>query len=381
VAEPSVSRANNRMQYLFLNGRYIRDRSLQHALGEAYRGLLLTGRFPVAFLRLEMSPEAVDVNVHPTKLEVRFQDGGRVYSQILGTLRSRFLSTDLTVRVRPPGEPAQGSAGSSSDPGHAAEHRQQLEAWARGAPATPSGSPASEVQTTLGPAFTPAGGPVPEFKPFGPALSPGRADGDGPDRASEATPPPSRMPLGLQLHDRYLVTEDDAGMIVIDQHALHERILYEQLRETVLGGEMETQRLLVPEPVALSASDAAAVLEARETLARLGIEVAPFGGDTVLISSYPAMLANMSPEEVLRQVVDLLVAGGKPPERADLLDELLHMIACKAAIKAGDRLSLEEVQSLLEQRHQYQDTHHCPHGRPTALVFTREELDRRFKRT
>ena len=110
MANPEVNRGNNRMQYLFLNGRYIRDRSLQHALGEAYRGLIMTGRFPVAFLRLEMTPESVDVNVHPTKLEVRFQDGGRVYSQLLGTLRSRFLGTDLTVKVQPVGRLAADEA-------------------------------------------------------------------------------------------------------------------------------------------------------------------------------------------------------------------------------------------------------------------------------
>ena len=144
---------------------------------------------------------------------------------------------------------------------------------------------------------------------------------------------------------------------------------------------METQRLLVPEPVTLSPTDAAAALASRDLLAQLGIEVEPFGGDTVLMSSYPAMLANLSPAEMLRQVVELLVTSPKIPERRDLLDELLHMIACKAAIKAGDRLAPEEVTSLLEQRQHYQDSHHCPHGRPTALVFTREELDRRFKRT
>jgi DNA mismatch repair protein MutL len=186
---------------------------------------------------------------------------------------------------------------------------------------------------------------------------------------------------GFQIHNRYLITENEDGMVVIDQHALHERILYEQLREKVLAGQMEMQRLLVPEPVTLAPSEAAVALAAQVTLAQLGIEVEAFGGDTVLVSSYPAMLANLSPAELLRQVVELLVSSPKSPERRDLLDELLHMIACKAAIKAGDYLAPEEITALLEQRHCYQDAHHCPHGRPTALVFTREELDRRFKRT
>ena len=131
----------------------------------------------------------------------------------------------------------------------------------------------------------------------------------------------------------------------------------------------------------MTSAEASAALDASETLLQLGIEITPFGGDTVLISSYPAMLASASPGEVLRQVVDLLLSGGPSPDRRDLVDELLHMISCKAAIKAGDRLSPPEVHALIEQRHCFQDSHHCPHGRPTALVFTREELDRRFKRT
>jgi DNA mismatch repair protein MutL len=131
----------------------------------------------------------------------------------------------------------------------------------------------------------------------------------------------------------------------------------------------------------LTAAEAAAALDARPTLAQLGIEIEEFGGDTVLVSTYPAMLGNVSPQEILRQVVDLLIAGGKSPDRRDILDELLHMISCKAAIKAGDHLSIEEVDELLQQREHYQDSHHCPHGRPTALLFSREELDRRFKRT
>lgn len=169
-------------------------------------------------------------------------------------------------------------------------------------------------------------------------------------------------------------------MIIIDQHALHERVLYEQIREKVLAGSLESQRLLVPEPVDLSPQEAAAVLDQKELLEKLGVEVEPFGGDTVLVSSYPAMLAKNSPAEILRELVEHLLSGGKQPDRRDLLDELLHMISCKAAVKYGDRLSPEEIDALVEQRHLAQDSHHCPHGRPTALVFTREDLDRQFKR-
>lgn len=169
-------------------------------------------------------------------------------------------------------------------------------------------------------------------------------------------------------------------MVVIDQHALHERIIYEQLREKVLDEKLESQKLLVPEPVTLPPADAALVLENTELLRKIGVEVEAFGGDTVLVSAYPAMLANHNPAEMLRGVIEHLANEAKTPDQRDLVDELLHMISCKAAVKAGDKLTPEEISALLEHRQLCQDAHHCPHGRPTALVFSREELDKRFKR-
>jgi DNA mismatch repair protein MutL len=386
VANPSHSRANNRMQYLFLNGRHIRDRSLQHALGEAYRGLLLTGRYPICFLRIDMPPGLIDVNVHPTKLEVRFQDGGRLYSQLLGTLRTRFLSTDLTHKLQP--QRAEGYA-DPERPDHAAQEeaaRRELVDWAKGE------LDQRAAEQSENPAWRQANLDLQEVpRPQAP-LTLNRIDGPLPweadgasNPAADAPPttnhqPPTTKPTALQVHNRYLIAESEDGMVVIDQHALHERILYEQIRNKVLAGALESQRLLVPEPVDLAPEEAAVVLDRQELLAKLGVRIEPFGGDTVLVSSYPAMLARMAPAEVLRHVVDLLLAGGKQPDRRDLIDELLHMFSCKAAIKAGDPLTPPEIDALLARRHLAQDAHHCPHGRPTALVFTREELDRQFKR-
>jgi DNA mismatch repair protein MutL len=407
VANPMHSRATGRMQYLFLNGRAIRDRALQHALCEAYRGLMLTGRQPICFLRLDMPAEMVDVNVHPTKQEVRFQDSGRLYSQLLGTLRTRFLTTDLTARGTTHtafAAPAEEDAATSNGPS-------ELVAWAKEQLGKQMASRHDELLATkpdhhaLVDSKPVVNEPlrlhridVPAFKPFDiggpPAMRPSfTSDDDQPAMArtaEEATSQPTAPPWGrshsnhhrnaLQVHNRYLVVETIDGIEVIDQHALHERILYEQIREKVLSGALEAQKLLVPEPVDLTAHEAATVLEHAELLAQLGVEVQPFGGETVLVSSYPAMLANLSPVEVLHELVEKLLSGGRAPEPRDLLDDLLHMIACKAAVKFGDRLSPEEIEALLEQRHLAQDQHHCPHGRPTALVFTREDLDRQFKR-
>jgi len=335
------------------------------------------------------------VNVHPTKLEVRFQDSSRLYSQLLSTLRTKFLATDLTARVETPpdDDPAR-----AHDDARAVQIRQQVVDWAKGKLA--SWGPAREAGPGIGGAAAPGVPNAP--RPREPldltrlnrswsSIAPEDADEEFvpfsiPDEPA-AMAQPVATPLAaatrvraLQVHNRYLVAETEEGMLVIDQHALHERILYEQLRGRVMAGGIEAQSLLVPEPVDLSPAEAAAALEHRELLAQLGMRVEPFGGDTILVTGYPAMLANLNPVEVLQALLGQLLAGAKLPDRRDLLDELLHSIACKAAIKAGDRLSGEEIASLLEQRHLIDDPHHCPHGRPAALVFSREELDRQFKR-
>lgn len=390
VVDPSVSRANNRMQYLFLNHRYIRDRSLQHALSEAYRGLLMTGRFPVCFLEMEMPYSLVDVNVHPAKLEVRFQNGGKIYSQLLSTIRNRFLTTDLTAyaqlskRPVPEFQPFGSEATvvpATAYGGNRSLGQQHQSNFQLTAPVVPPN------QTRL--PFTP---PTPTSNPFQTsprepfAVAPIAAD-DPFDRETNASnfqradhPHDQSRPVALQVHNTYLIQETEEGMVVIDQHALHERIIYEQLRSKILVGKLESQKLLVPEPVTLPPAESAAVLEEADLLGKIGIAVEPFGGDTVLVTAYPAMLANHNPAEMLRSVIDQLMSDSKNLDQRDLVDELLHMISCKAAVKAGDKLTPAEITSLLEHRELCQDAHHCPHGRPTSLVFSREELDRRFKR-
>ncbi|MEM6780024.1 MAG: DNA mismatch repair endonuclease MutL [Planctomycetota bacterium] len=406
ACDPSVSRGNNRMQYLFLNGRHIRDRALQHALGEAYRGLLMVGRHPICFLRMEMPADMIDVNVHPAKLEVRFTDSGRVYSRLLQTLRQRFLSTDMTHRAVPIA-PTDNSTATTNHPAPVPDagvlglpataiqnERQSVIAWARG-------DDVSESSKSMG---WIGRGDVAAFRPFPnggtPIESPqGSAPGfprDPPtiraeDDLVESTTPnnhraessPSVSHLGFQVHNRYLVTQDDRGMVVIDQHALHERVLYERVCKRVLGDEgcLESQRLLVPEPVSLTSAERSAVLGVADSLARIGLEVAEFGGDSIVIQSYPAILPHHRPAEMLRTLLETVMAAGRDPDPRDLLNHLLSTVACKAAVKAGDPLAPEEITSLLEQKDLYSDTHHCPHGRPTALFFSRDELDRMFGRT
>jgi DNA mismatch repair protein MutL len=426
VADPSVSRSNNRMQYLFLNGRYIRDRALQHALSEAYRGLLMVGRLPICFLQMQIDPKTVDVNVHPTKVEVRFEDSGAIYSRLLHTIRHRFLTSNLVAKApqaadpNSPGNLQQGQNLAPRTP--EAESNTSLMDWARSQQNVPAFQPFPNA------GFSPEayrsgnpfpGGSIPGGNPF-----PGGSPANSPNSAQATTSFEDRLPegtaaslpiespatgasigsstgaltgvlnraegshewvgstpaVGFQIHNRYLITQDDAGMVIIDQHALHERILFEQIKTKVLSRSLDRQRMLMPATVQLTSSEAAMAIESKAMLAEIGFEIESFGGDTVLLSAYPSILSKRAPEEMLRTVLEALMSGGKKVNAQDVLDELMNMMACKAAIKAGDRLSDPEISALLEQRHLYHDTHHCPHGRPTALFFSKEQLDKMFKR-
>ena len=402
VAHPSQSRSSGKGQFLFVGGRYVRDRSLGHALSEAYRGLLMVGRLPVSFLYLDVPPEEVDVNIHPTKVEVRFRDGNRIYSQLLATVRQTFLSSDLHSRLQVPA-PAEAVPARDYALGAPPADRQTVATWFPAAP-----GPAAEFQHFPSPGY--AGGPAPapnwsrlstpspadqfdEFETLVPAspkpaaVSPSPSPGDLAEpvgRENLSSPRPSDLnqlpPKALQVHDSYLVAETSEGMVVIDQHALHERILYEELKARVEQGGVESQRLLVPEPVDLSAVEAAEVLERRDVLARLGLGIEPFGGDTVLVTSTPAMLASVAPDRLLRDLADHFRTRPHPPTPDAVLEDVLNMVACKAAIKAGQRLTPDEVAALLARRHLVSNTHHCPHGRPTVLTFTKAELERQFGR-
>ncbi|QJW94330.1 DNA mismatch repair endonuclease MutL [Frigoriglobus tundricola] len=526
IADPKCDRGNAKLQYLFVNGRWFRDRSLAHALQESFRGLLMSGRYAIGFLYVTVPPDKVDVNVHPTKSEVRFQENSLVYSLVRGTIKHRLLKENLIPQLsvprgeeiggprdEPPVSPALPAPTLFTSPRRELAE-QTLAPWERGELAdpfwrTPAGvltpeerakgarpTPPAPEDPTPRPslkggeqdlrnsvtqaesedawrAFTPLPSPGPRETPL---TGPGEGRGAGGGGSSYPSPlpspkteglqtdnspslpssekkgaqgepagevlsqnekgnvglsPPSRERAGeqdlrnaltspelegaaravtpslqgggrgegssappliaalpklaphtaIQLHDSYLVLETTDGMLVIDQHALHERILFEQLRRRIRDGKLEVQRLLIPEPIDLPAEQAALVLEAADALRDLGLEVSDFGGNTILLSSYPTLLGRKAPHEILRGVIDHLVTQERPPAKEALLHLLMATMACKAAVKAGDKLSPEEIAYLLHLREMAEDSHHCPHGRPTSLLFSRQELDKQFRRT
>ena len=357
VGRPEDDVASGRLQHLFVGGRPFRDRSILHAVQEAYRGLLLSGRQPIAFLAFDLPPDAVDVNVHPAKMEVRFREPSRLYRLVLSALRTKFLAANVTTRLQPPA------------------------------------AIAAEVAE-----FQPFAPSIPDrFAAPGPRPSwPGTPAGD--DRVPLADPPESLAPpawelddaarpvaaaeRAVQMHDRYIVVETAAGIEVIDQHALHERLLYEKFKTAVEAGGLEVQPLLVPEKVDLAPAELELVHEHAGTLERAGMRIEPFGGSTVIVTSKPALAGDTSAGAIVREVLDRLASTAASGGGTSMLvDEVLHGLACRAAIKAGDRLSEAEVAALVRERRIVAESHHCPHGRPTSLTLSRQDLDRQFRRT
>ncbi len=415
VGHPALNKSTRKSQYLFLNGRFIQDRSLQHALSEAYRGLIMVGRHPVAFLFLEMPSDQVDVNVHPTKAEVRFRDGQLLFRLLLSTLRTRFLQSDLQSELSLNEPRSQETAQHSES--RQAKVEQDLVSWAKTQLERQAGlaSSTEAVHSTAVPnAGTPAGNspsfsdavgehrpeqtksPLPEIygdRESRPESSPVIDDGSDASRepsspiGTEADLRSDRAHLdytrpqiqALQIDDCYIVMSTDQGLTVIDQHALHERVLYERSRHKILGGRVEVQKLLVPLTIEMEEKPAALLLDHRDLLQELGFGIEEFGRGTIAVSSHPVFLGMNVVEDVIRDFAEKFDSSASVTRR-ELLDETLHMMACKAAIKAGDRLTPEEIVSLLAERDNVEDAHHCPHGRPTALVLSREELDRQFGR-
>lgn len=354
VGRPEVAQRTAQNQHLFLNGRPIRDRSVAHAVRHAFEGLLTVGRNPVWFLFLECDPAEVDVNVHPAKVEVRFRDGERIHRLVRRAVRETLLAADLSPNLlRPAAAP------------DAARDRYLAgvgEALAGFLVSNPPGS-----------------APVREF----PASSPHPV----PAAAAPAEPSLPHMPAPravgrfLQVANMFLVFETaDGGVAIADQHALHERVRLEEIRERVERGSLEVQRLLVPALVELPAADVDLVVDHAEDLLRVGVEVTRFGETELAVHSLPSMLPGDDPAGHLVHIAERLREGRSTGGRADLLETLLHSMACRGAIFAGDPLTESQAAELLRRADLLENPHSCAHGRPTVLKIPFTDLLRHFER-
>jgi len=365
----------------------VRDKFVQHALREAFRGLTEPGRHPAAILLIRVPPGDVDVNVHPTKIEVRFKDSGRIHGLVLSAVREKLLGSDLTPAAVP-------MRADNFDTTDRADVRATLAAFFQqipgdlGAPQAPA---ALQLHTQSGgmPSldFSRVGiGEGSGFRVQGSGNAEEGAAGDsgaavGSSQSAIGNPQSAIPTTAIQLHNSYLVTETPDGMLIIDQHALHERIMYEELKARITRGPLESQRMLLPYTLPASSRQMALLEQIQPLLGRLGIEVSPMGPGTIAVQAFPTFLSKLDPVEFM---TDLLERGEQELldlHDEELLHELMDMMACKAAVKAGDSLTPAEVQALIARKDLVDRSSNCPHGRPTTLRLTLRDLEKQFKRT
>ncbi len=359
VSPPHLTRSNRSMQWFFVNQRATRTRSIGTALDVAFRLITPERRFPVAALFLDVDPARVDCNVSPTKMEVKFQHEVQVTDAVRHGIREALLR-----------------CGMNPDAGAILKANEALQRE------TPANDP---MLTLFGLARGPVGSegwtnsaPLPHPPPLEPNL-----DGDSPTAIPTGGRAYESLLEGLRIigqsMNTFIIAENHQGLLVVDQHVAHERILYERFRRSLGRVPVERQALLMPETLHFESRQAVLLEEHREELAQLGFELDPFGAGSFLLRSAPAALRGRDPVKILREVVEQMVEGGSgcvAPAR----DAVWIMAACKMAVKAGDPLSHAEMEKLLLDLGETENPYLCPHGRPITLVLGRGDLERRFKR-
>jgi len=367
LGRPDVARASGKFQHFFLNGRFIRDKFISHAVKEAYRGIIEPNKYPIVFLFLQMPCESYDVNVHPTKIEVRFDNANLVHSQILAVVRQKLLGQNLDVPAQMP-RSRESVAPKEETVQHSEIRRQRIaeamaEFFREHRPI--------QTQQQLGFAH-------PSTQPRKTEIATDTTIVETDKQQVKATR------QFLQLHDSYIVSQVDDGFIVVDQHALHERIIYEDLCRRIAtrtDEKLASQRLLIPETTELTDAQAETLRTNAELFEKLGIELEPFGPKTIAIQAFPGLLAKVAPAEFVQELLDLLTEKAVRLDKERLLHEVLEMAACKAAVKAGQKLNDGEIERLLAEREVVERASQCPHGRPTTIKFSLSELEKQFKRT
>ncbi len=375
VGGPDASRSSSSSLYTYINGRFVRDRVVQHAILNAYRQVLERGRYPVVVLFIDLPAADVDVNVHPTKHEVRFREQGRIHDVIQGGIESAIRSAPWLSDGK--GTPAAASPASAGQE-MVSRVREALQSYAR----TPHRQEAFPRGWTAG---HPAGGvdrvtasaeaPVPVIAPPPPTPQP-----EEPARGNEEGYYGSLTVIG-QFNAAYLLCQDGTALVIIDQHAAHERVAFERLRAEYRAGGIERQGLLFPESLELSPAHGATASENEHELIRLGFELEHFGGKTWLLKAVPRHISHLPPARTIQDILDELEGIGRSRSVSDLTEELLATIACHSVVRGRQNLSPAEVRELFRQMDAIDFSSRCPHGRPVITVVTLADIEKMFKRT
>jgi DNA mismatch repair protein MutL len=402
ISHPRAYRKSANGIFILVNRRFVRDRVAQHALFEGYSQRLVKGQFPLAVLLIQVPSDQVDVNVHPAKSEVRFARPNDVHELIRRAVAQTlydidrpswkpvgFQETDLeTSQVREESESFAGRrpVGGALSPDSRGEAGFKNRGW-KAAPTLKQELPQASV-STVGEASSldhRGGTPLPQ----------GSQDAVVRHPASGIQDPSSGRPAqsalwekrgfdGLrvigQLHDTYIICEADDGLLLIDQHAAHERVLYELLSRRAENQRPPSQALLAPETVELGFREAQALESLMPHLAELGLEVEPFGGGTVVVKSIPGFLAGRDIRPLLTEMAEAASSSAGPADPQDVLDFCRQRAACHGAIRAGQALTLEQMQALLRQLDECGNLSHCPHGRPTWIKWETGTIERSFRR-
>ena len=351
AALPTYSRGAAVAQFLFVNGRPVRDKLLTGALRAAYSDFLSRDRHPVAALFIDCDPALVDVNVHPAKSEVRFREPGVARGLIVSGLRHALANA-----------------------GHRAS--------------------TTVADATLGAMRPQATGPrvyqMDRPRPPGPGFAEIAREFSAPAGFTETEPqapdeaPPQDLPLGTaraQVHENYIIAQTADGMVIVDQHAAHERLVYERLKTQLAAKGVAAQALLIPEIVELRPGEAAILLDAAQDLARFGLSIEPFGGTAVAVRETPAILGEVNASALLHDVLDELTAQGHTAAVQDRIDAILSRISCHGSIRSGRRMRPEEMNALLREMEATPHSGQCNHGRPTYVELKLKDIERLFGRT
>ncbi|MFD1510316.1 DNA mismatch repair endonuclease MutL [Lacimonas salitolerans] len=357
AALPTYSRGAAVAQFLFVNGRPVRDKLLIGALRAAYFDFLSRDRHPVAALFVDCDPTLVDVNVHPAKSEVRFRDPGTVRGLIVGALRAALAGSGHRASST-----VAGATLGAMRPETMGARVYQMDRPSAGARAA-----AYQAQ-------------APGFAEMQRDFS-ARVE----DTAGERTQGPDEaLPLGAaraQVHENYIVAQTETGIVIVDQHAAHERLVYERLKRQMADTGVAAQALLIPEIVELSDSDCARLLDHADALSRLGLTIEPFGGGAVAVRETPALLGEVNAKAMILDILDELADQGDSMTVQARLEAILSRVACHGSIRSGRRMRAEEMNALLREMEATPHSGQCNHGRPTYVELKLSDIERLFGRT